>query len=156
MPELTAGFQSLPPEYQRVLEQAQEQYQISVTPLQVLVGGWSGAMVYLVSVTHRASQQVEHLILKLDRKSAKASSDEVARHAAAQAKSPADFARDHLATLAFERVEAEGAVAIFYSIAGQSLQSFHPLSYFDQQHHLETIFTATNYFLLEAWNVAAT
>src|SRR5215813_1901139 len=69
MSELTAGFQSLPPEYQRVLLLAQDQHQISVAPLQTLVGGWSGAMVFLVSVTPLASQRVEHLILKLDRKS---------------------------------------------------------------------------------------
>src|SRR5215207_10058131 len=107
MSELIAGFQSLPSEYQRVLQLAQDQHQISVAPLQTLVGGWSGAMVYLVSVTHLPSQRVEHFILKLDRKSKTARSDELSRHAAAQSKSPAEFARHHLATLAFERVEAE-------------------------------------------------
>ena len=153
MSELTAGFQSLPSEYQRVLQLAQDQHQISVAPLQTLVGGWSGAMVYLVSVTYVASQRVEHFILKLDRKSAKARSDELSRHVTAQSKSPAEFARDHLATLAFERVEADGAIAIFYSIAGQSLQSFRPLSNYGQQHQLETIFSATNQYLLAEWNV---
>ena len=138
--ELVMGFQSLPPEYQHVLLLAQEQHQIRVAPLQTLVGGWSGAMVFLVSVTHLPAQRVEHLILKLDRKSAKARSDELSRHVTAQSKSPSEFARDHLATLAFERVEAEGAIAIFYSIAGQSLQSFLPLSKYGQQHQLEIIF----------------
>jgi predicted ATPase len=109
-------------------------------------------MVYLVSVTHLTSRQVEHFILKLDRKSAKSRSDELSRHATAQSKSPAEFARDHLATLAFERVEANGAIAIFYSIAGQSLQSFRPLSNYGQQHLLETIFSATNQYLLAEWN----
>jgi len=150
--ELTPGFQSLPPEYQRVLILLQDQHQISVSPLQTLVGGWSGAMVYLVSVTYLASKRVEHFILKLDRKSAKARSDELSRHATAQSKSPAEFARDHLATLAFKRVEADGAIAIFYSIAGQSLQSFRPLSKYGQQHQLETIFSATYQYLLAEWN----
>src|SRR5215207_3801537 len=156
MSELIAGFQSLPSEYQRVLQLAQDQHQISVAPLQTLVGGWSGAMVYLVSVTHLPSQRVEHFILKLDRKSKTARSDELSRHAAAQSKSPAEFARHHLATLAFERVEAEGAIAIFYSIAGQSLQSYRPLSNYRQQQQLETIFTATNQYLLAEWNAKST
>ena len=43
MPELTTDFQSLPEEYQRVIRLAQDQYQITVAPLQLLVGGWSGA-----------------------------------------------------------------------------------------------------------------
>ena len=148
MYELTASFQSLPVEYQRVLQLAQEQHRVNVVPLQTLVGGWSGAVVYLVSVTHQANQRVEHCILKLDRKSAKARSDEVSRHVLAQSKSPVAFARDHLATLAFERVEADGAIAIFYSIAGQSLQDYRPLSNYRQGHQLETIFTATNQYLL--------
>ena len=156
MSELTAGFQSLPPEYQRVILLAQDQHQISVAPLQTLVGGWSGAMVYLVSVTHLTDRRVEHLILKLDRKSAKARSDETSRHVTAQGKSPADFTRDHFATLAFERVEADGAIAIFYSIAGQSLQSFRPLSNYGQQDQLETIFSATNQYLLAEWNANPT
>lgn len=157
MSEVTAGFQSLPPEYQRVLQAAQDQHQIRVAPLDTLVGGWSGAMVFLVSVTHLAESppRVEHLILKLDRKSKTARSDELARHATAQRKSPSDFASYHLATIAFERVEAEGAIAIFYSIAGQSLQSFRPLSAHSQQDQLETIFTATVHYLLEEWNASA-
>ena len=156
MSELTPGFQSLPPEYQRVLQLAQDQHQISVSLLQTLVGGWSGAMVYLVSVTYLASQKVEHFILKLDRKSPKARTDELARHVSAQNKSPAEFGRNHLATLAFERLEADGAIAIFYSIAGQSLQSFRPLSNFGQQQQLETIFSATNQYLLAEWNASPT
>src|SRR5215216_6707031 len=150
--EPVTGFQSLPPEYQHVLLLAQEQHQIRVAPLQTLVGGWSGAMVFLVSVTYQPSQRIEHLILKLDRKSPKARSDELSRHVTAQSKSSVEFARDHLVTLAFERVEAEGAIAIFYGIAGQSLQSFRPLSKYGQQHQLETIFSATNQFLLAEWN----
>src|SRR4026208_711950 len=156
MPELTPSFQSLPPEYQRVIQLAQDQHQISVSPLQTLVGGWSGAMVFLVSVIHESNQRMEHFILKLDRKSAKARSDETSRHVSARSKSPVDFARDHLATLAFERVEADGAIAIFYSIAGQSLQSFRPLSNYNRQHQLETIFSATNQYLLAEWNAKPT
>ena len=60
MSELTAGFQSLPLEYQRVLQLAQEQHQIHVEPLQTLVGGWSGAVVYLVSVSWNEAGRVEH------------------------------------------------------------------------------------------------
>jgi hypothetical protein len=39
VPDLINEFQSLPDEYQRLIRQAQETYQISVAPLQLLVGG---------------------------------------------------------------------------------------------------------------------
>src|SRR5574341_965420 len=100
MSELVSGFSSLPIEYQRVLQLAQDQHGIIVTPLQELAGGWSGALIYLVSVAAHASGPVKHLILKLDHKSKTARTDEVARHVAAQSKSPPQFARDHLAELA--------------------------------------------------------
>ena len=45
MPELTSDFQSLPTEYQQVIQLAQETNKIAIAPLQLLVGGWSGAMV---------------------------------------------------------------------------------------------------------------
>jgi hypothetical protein len=37
VPDLINEFQSLPDEYQRLIRQAQETYQISVAPLQLLV-----------------------------------------------------------------------------------------------------------------------
>ena len=80
MPELTNGFQSLPAEYQHVIRLAQETNKITISPLQLLVGGWSGAVVYLVSVAWNENKRVEHCILKLDRKSKNAKSDEVTRH----------------------------------------------------------------------------
>ena len=152
MSKLADGFLSLPPDFQQVIQLSQEQHNIAVTPLQQLSGGWSGALIYLVSVAAEASGPVQHFILKLDHKSKNSKSDEVSRHAAAQTKSPPEFARLHLADLAFEPVESEGAICIFYTIAGQSLQSFRPLSSFGQQHQLETIFAATNHYLLSEWN----
>ena len=67
MPELANNFQTLPPEYKAVIDLAQETYGVTVAPLQLLVGGWSGAAVYLVSVSSGATNIVEHCILKLDR-----------------------------------------------------------------------------------------
>src|SRR5688572_31898317 len=67
MPELSADFQSLPEEYQHIIRMAQDQYNITVAPLELLVGGWSGAMVYLVSVSANETKRVEHCILKLNR-----------------------------------------------------------------------------------------
>ena len=156
MPPLAPGFQSLPPEYQHVIQLAQDQHNITVIPLQELSGGWSGAIIYLVSVGSPASGPVKHLILKLDRKSKNSKSDEVSRHTTVQDQSPPAFVRAHLADLAFERVESDGAIAIFYSIAGQSLQTFHPISHYGQQHQLETIFTAANRYLLTEWNANLT
>ena len=48
MPESVVSFQSLPPEYQKVIQLAQDRYNIAITPLQELAGGWSGAIIYLV------------------------------------------------------------------------------------------------------------
>jgi hypothetical protein len=56
MSRLAASFTSLPPEYLAVIRLAQEQHGISITPLQELLGGWSGAMVYLVSVAFKDSK----------------------------------------------------------------------------------------------------
>ena len=153
MSDLATGFQSLPLEYQRVIRLAQDRHTVTVTPLQQLVGGWSGAVIYLVSVSAHDSRRLEHCILKLDRTRASSQSDEVTRHTIALSKSPPDFARDHIADMAFDRVDHEGAVAIFYRIAGQSLRDYRPLSSYGRQSQLSAIFAATNTFLLDEWNV---
>src|SRR5215204_5240877 len=121
MPELTADFQSMPEEYQHLIQHVQDAHAITVTPLQLLVGGWSGAIVYLVSVSYNATGRVEHCILKLDRKGKSAQADEIARHNIVTNKSTPEFAHAHIAELVFDRVEFEGAIAILYRIAGQSL-----------------------------------
>src|SRR3712207_727090 len=152
MSDLATGFQSLALEYQRVIRLAQDRHTITVTPLQQLVGGWSGAIIYLVSVSAHASTRLEHCILKLDRKRASSQSDEVTRHLIALSKSPPDYARDHIADMAFDPVEHDGDVAIFYRIAGQSLRDYRPLASYARQSELSAIFAATNTFLLDEWN----
>ena len=152
MPELTTDFQSLSEEYQHVIRLAQDQYEITVAPLQLLVGGWSGAVVYLVSVSSNETGRVEHCILKLDRKGKNAKSDEITRHNTVMSKSTPEFARAHIAELVFDRVEHEGAIAIFYRIAGQSLLKYLPLSKYERQSQLKTLFTQTNTVLLNEWN----
>jgi len=152
MPELTTDFQSLPEGYQYVIRLAQDKYKITVAPLQLLVGGWSGAVVYLVSVASNETKRVEHCILKLDRKGKNAKSDEVTRHNTVMTKSTPEFARDHIAELVFDRVEHEGAIAIFYRIAGQSLLKYLPLSKYERQSQLKTLFAQTNTVLLDEWN----
>ena len=156
MSELTVDFESLPEEYQRIIHLAQETHGVTVAPLQVLVGGWSGAMVYLVSVSHNETRRVEHCILKLDRKGKNARSDEVTRHNAVMSKSTPEFARTHIAELVFDRVEQEGVIAIFYRIAGQSLLKYRPLSKYERQSQLQTLFIETNKVLLTEWNNTAT
>jgi predicted ATPase len=152
MPELRTDFQSLPEEYQQVVRLAQDTYNITVAPLQLLVGGWSGAVVYLVSVSSNDTGRVEHCILKLDRKGKSAKSDEVTRHNTVMTKSTPEFARAHIAELAFDRVEHEGAIAIFYRIAGQSLLKYRPIANYERQSQLKTIFAETNTILLTKWN----
>ncbi|HVO72143.1 MAG TPA: serine/threonine-protein kinase, partial [Aggregatilineaceae bacterium] len=153
---LAAGFQSLPPEHQNIVRLAQDQNQIEITPLQALAGGWSGAIVFLVSVAFLTSGRIEHLVLKLDRKNEKSQSDEIRRHEAAMRQSPPRFADQHLARMVFDRVEADGAIAIFYSIAGQSLHRYKTLSAYDKQSQVETIFAQTYQYILDEWNAART
>jgi predicted ATPase len=154
--DLAVEFNDLPHDYQSVLRLAQDRYNIQVKPLQELVGGWSGAAIYLVSVSSRDSGRVEHFVLKLDHVNPKARSDETTRHSRAVSQAPADFARRHLPDIAFERVEDEGAIAIFYSIAGQSLHHYRTLSSYERQSQLETIFSVTNDVLLTEWNAELT
>ena len=152
MSQLKNEFQSLPEAYQHVISLAQETFQITILPLQLLVGGWSGAFVYLVSVSDNASQQVEHCVLKLDRKGKSPKSDEITRHNTVLSKSPAEFFREHVPELSYDRVENEGVVAIFYHIAGQSLLDYRPLSRYEQPRQLIEIFEATNTVLLSKLN----
>ncbi|HWQ12098.1 MAG TPA: NB-ARC domain-containing protein [Roseiflexaceae bacterium] len=153
MSDLAMGFQSLPLEYQRVICLAQDRHTMTITPLQELSGGWSGAVIYLVSVSPHDTRRVEHVILKLDRTRTSSHADEVTRHTRAMSNAPPEFTRDHIAALAFDRVEHDGAIAIFYRIAGQSLRDYRPLSSYRRQSQLKTIFSATNTFLLAEWNV---
>jgi hypothetical protein len=152
MSELSPDFQSMPEEYQHLIQLVQDAHAITVTPLQLLVGGWSGAIVYLVSVSYNETGRVEHCILKLDRKGKSARSDEITRHNTVTIKSTLEFAHAHIAELVFDRVEFEGAIAIFYRIAGQSLLKYRPLSSHERQSQLGTIFAQTNQILLEEWN----
>ena len=155
MPELTNDFQSLPEEYQHIIRLTQDTNKITVAPLQLLVGGWSGAVVYLVSVSSNETRRVEHCILKLDRKGKNAKSDEVTRHNTVMSKATPEFARDHIAELVFDKIEHEGAIAIFYRIAGQSLLKYLPLSKYERQNQLKALFTQTNIVLLDEWNGSA-
>ncbi len=155
MTELATGFRALQPEYQRLILEAQERHGITLTPLQELSGGWSGALIYLVSAAPNEQQPVRHYILKLDRKGRGSKASEASRHAAAQGRSPVEFARRHLADLALEPVESGDCIGIFFAIAGQSLQTFRTLSTYSQQSQVEAIFAATPRILLSEWNTAA-
>ena len=156
MPESVLSFQSLPQEYQQVIQLAEDRYGIAIAPLQELAGGWSGAIIYLVRVASTDSKKVEHLILKLDRKRTMSSSDEVSRHKKVQQISPSEFTNLHIPEMAYDQVEAENALAIFYTIAGQSLHNFLTLSSHQRQSHIETLFSATNHILLDSWNAGLT
>ena len=147
-----SGFQDLEPELRSVIELAEEQNRVAISPLQKLAGGWSGAAVYLVRVASVDSGLVQHVVLKLDRKHPHASSDEVSRHRTVLEKSPPAFVRDHIPAMAFDPIESGEMLAIFYLIAGQSLVSVRTLSSFSRQGQLELLFSATGRYLLEAWN----
>jgi len=156
MPESVISFNSLPPEYQRIIQIAEEKHEIAIAPLQELAGGWSGAIIYLVRVASTDSNKVQHLVMKLDRKRPTSSSDEISRHKAVQENSPPEFAKNHIPNMAYERVETEEALAIFYAIAGQSLHSYRTLSSYRRQSRIEALFSVTNHVLLDDWNIDLT
>jgi predicted ATPase len=152
MQELTTDTQSLPEEFQQIIQLAQDIYNIKIVLLQSMVGGWSGAFIYLVSIMSKESEHVEHCILKLDHRGKSKKSDEVTRHKIVLTKAPPQFAAAHIADLVYDPIEHENAIAIFYRIAGQSLFDYLPLSAFGQQSPLIDIFTKTNEILLSKWN----
>jgi predicted ATPase len=147
-------FSDLPPEYQHLLDLAKEKFTLDTVPLQALGGGRTGACVYLVSASTGDQQQIEHLVVKFDHANQKARQNEVERHQLALSQAPTEFATQHMAGLAYE-VEDQGAIALFYTIAGQSLQSYRTLAAVESQRKLEVLFAATNHHLLNGWNAAA-
>ena len=144
-------FSKLPPEYQRLLQLAKEKRHFDVAPLEALSGGRTGAFLYLVSVSTGDIRQVEHFVLKFDRVNERAKPTEIERHRLALSQAPTVFARQNMAQLAYE-VEHEGAIALFYTVAGQSLQRFRTLASQEHQSRLEALFGATNDYLLKEWN----
>ena len=152
MTELAEKFRLLPEGYQQVLRLAQERHQIQVMPLQELSGGRTEARLYLVSVPSDSGGQLRHYILKIDKKNSKSARDESERHHMAANQAPPEFAHKHIAALAFDRVELDGVVVIFYTIAGQSLNRFRSLADCQNQSGLEHIFSRTNEVLLNGWN----
>jgi predicted ATPase/class 3 adenylate cyclase len=146
---------SLPTEYQYLIHLAQERHGIEVVLLEELRGGRTGALLYLVSVNRQDSFPIQHFVLKLDRINPQSKFDEVTRHTLARGQAPANFARDHMAELVLD-VEKDGCIAVFYTIAGQSLHQFRPLAYYERQSSLESIFYATSDKLLTGWNAQLT
>lgn len=148
---LSLEFSTLPPDYQNVLRLAQERYGIQIRPLQALKGGRTAARLYLVSVC----EPVRHLVLKLDRVNPLTDNDEWTRHRLAANLAPTEFVRQHMAGLAYDLVAADGALALFYTIAGQSLTDFRPAASYERKQQLTAIFGVTNEVLLNKWNRAA-
>jgi len=148
------SFDHLPSEYQYLLQLAKEKYQLDVAPLDELKGGRTGAFLYLVSAFTGDSHSVEHFIVKFDHASETTRQTEKERHRHALSGAPKGFATQNMAKLAYE-IEHEGAIALFYTVAGHSLQHFRPLASQERQSRLEKLFGATNKYLLEKWNATA-
>jgi predicted ATPase/class 3 adenylate cyclase len=148
-------FGNLPPEYQHLLRLAKEEHHLDVVPLEALSGGQTGAFLFLVSVSVGDARRVEHFVVKFDRANAKAKTSEVERHRLALSQAPPAFASQNMPKLAYA-VEHEGAIALFYTLAGQSLQNYRTLGSNERQSRLEILFDATNNYLLQEWNAEAT
>ena len=153
MSTVASEFSLLDPKYQNLIVHTQDSHGIIITPLQLLNGGRSGAILYLVSVSVLGQQGVRHLILKLDRITQwnKGEFSEIARHSRAISQSPKTFVNSHLTQIAFEPIELEDRISFFYSIAGDSLQRFRTLSSYSQQKQIKEIFRTVSKDLLEAW-----
>lgn len=144
-------FGGLPLEYLHLLRLAEEEHGLDLVPLRTLSGGRTGAFLYLVSASTGSLQNIRHFVLKLDRVNTRASQTEIERHRLAMDQAPRSFAAEHIPQLAFE-VQHEGAVALFYAVAGQSLQRFRTLASLESQSQLEMLFAATCDHLLRGWN----
>ncbi|MEJ2357617.1 MAG: AAA family ATPase, partial [Deinococcales bacterium] len=148
------GFGRLPQEYLHLLQLAHERHGIDVVPLHALSGGRTGAFLYLVSVSHGDLHSLDHLVLKLDRVNAKSRQTEMERHRLALDQAPAPFAREHIADLTYEIRDGD-AIALFYAVAGHSLQRYRTLASLQSPSELESLFEATHDQLLRAWNAEA-
>jgi predicted ATPase len=148
-------FDKLPPEHQYLLQLAKEGYGLDVVPLQELKGGQTGAFLYLASVSGGDSHQVQHFIIKFDRVSEKSRPGETERHRLALSQAPALFSKQNMPMLAYQ-FEHEEVTALFYALAGQSLQRFRTLASNERQSRLEVLFAATDDYLLREWNADAT
>jgi predicted ATPase/DNA-binding CsgD family transcriptional regulator len=148
-------FTKLPPEHQRLLQLAKEQHSLDVVLLQELKAGQTGAFLYLASVSLGDIRQVQHFVVKFDRVNERAKSSETERHRLAVSDAPEVFSRQNMPRLAYQ-FEQEGATALFYTLAGQSLQRFRTLAYIERQSRLEALFAATNDYVLKKWNADST
>jgi predicted ATPase/DNA-binding CsgD family transcriptional regulator len=148
-------FTKLPPEHQRLLQLAKEQQGLDVVPLQELKAGQTGAFLYLASVSLGDTRQVQHFVVKFDRVNERAKSSETERHRLAVSDAPEIFSRQNMSRLAYQ-FEQEGATALFYTLAGQSLQRFRTLASIERQSRLEALFAATNDYVLKQWNADST
>jgi len=153
MADLAGPFTALPDAYQRVLRDAQERYEIEITPLQPLSGGRSGAVLYLASL-RMAGAEVEHVVLKLDthRPWSRSDLDEGERHLAARRSAPTEFADRHMVRMPLDPVATEEVTALFYGVAGDSLHQYRPLSAYGYPPQLRSAFSRVANLLLQGWN----
>jgi len=145
------NFPSLPDEYQQVLYLAQQQNSIEVIPLEEIKGGRTGAKLFLVSISRNDASFVDHLILKLDHIHKKIKLNECKKHKLVSNLAPKAFAESHIPGIALKAVHGD-CIAIFYTIAGQSLLNYEPLASFQRQDQLKKIFATANSVLLDEWN----
>ncbi|MCG6957118.1 MAG: AAA family ATPase [Gemmatimonadetes bacterium] len=149
------AFARLPQDYLHLLRLAEERHGLDVQPLRALAGGRTGAFLYLVSASTGDLRRLDHFVLKVDKVNPRSRQTEIERHRLAVSQAPSSFARAHMPQLAFE-VSHEGAVALFYTVAGHSLQRFRTLASVEGQSQLGTLFGATCDHLLREWNSEST
>ena len=139
-------------EIDRILAVAKNEHNVDINLLEPLTEGYSAAKLFRASITHHGDPaNVEHLIIKLE-PIQETVSDEADRHQSAIDSAPSAFAKNHVTRLALGKVVTDRAVAMFYSIAGESLQSFKPIDKYKVPNELEKIFAEIGRALLQEWN----
>lgn len=150
-PVLQYRIQSLGDDFQSAVRQLEQTNNITIELLDPLAGGKSGALLYLVAVTS-VTGIVGHFILKLDHQSHHTIDTENTRYAAAMQKMTREFYETHMVTMPFRPAAVSGTTATLYTIAGDTLQRYRPVSSYSQQQELEIIFNKVTEGLLHEWN----
>ncbi|HRQ41819.1 MAG TPA: hypothetical protein PLD25_28180 [Chloroflexota bacterium] len=144
----------IPEEYKDIFLIAQEKRSSKITVIEPINGGRSGAYLFAISelTNDGRAENLQHCILKLyQRKSTE--KDEYENLRIAHSKEP-EFGKKHIATLNGYPIESKGRTAVFYNIAGNSLQQCRPMSsYVDSPKSLKAIFSKISNSILEEWNV---
>lgn len=135
--------------YQDLLEKAGEQFDIEI--IQELVGGYSGAYLFLANVSLKEGPESKLVILKLDRYDQK--KNEKTQHQLMLDSFSDNFREIHLVKMAYPAITlpSKRRIALFYEVAGQSLTDFRPLRVYTNKKITNLLVQQITNDLLNEW-----